>query len=255
MPTLRRKYQRSKPEISIGVRNMYCSSNHTDIMKTAILVTLTVMASACATVMPAPPNAVFVATFKSETLKGSNTPMGSRTLCDETFSHGAHTSQENQICVHTACGWSEVSLRVTERLSGSVPYRVRLRSTVGEWCRPIFYDQQSDTFVVVTGAQDPITEGVSFEFFPLFTAGSDGLAFVPYPQSPFAILPNKLSSEQLESLLKPIPPYVFRSKEEFPPQQLQRLLQLPYVCEQGDDLAYCKAISLADFMKAIRPRS
>ena len=224
-------------------------------MKTAILVTLTVMASACATVMPAPPNAVFVATFKSETLKGLNTPMGSRTLCDETFSHGAHTSQENQICVHTACGWSEVSLRVTERLSGSVPYRVRLRSTVGEWCRPIFYGQQSDLFVVVTGAQDPITEGVSFEFFPLFTVGSDSLAFVPNFHATFGIPPNKLSSEQLESLLKPIPPYPFRSKEEFSPQQLQRLLQLPYVCEQGDDLAYCKAISLADFKDALRPRS
>ena len=224
-------------------------------MKTAILVTLTVMVSACATVMPAPPNAVFVATFQSETLKGTNTPMGSRTLCDETFSHAAHATQQNQICISNACGWSEVSLRVTERLSGSVPHRVRLRSHVGEWCRPIFYGEYFDPLVVVTGARDPIAEGVSFEFFPLFTAGSDNLAFVPYPYSPFAILPNKLSSEQLESLLKPIPPYIFKSKEELPQEQIQRLLQLSYVCEQGDDLAYCKAISLADFKKAIRPRS
>ena len=94
-----------------------------------------------------------------------------------------------------------------------------------------------------------------FEFFPLFMVGSDTFAFVPYPYSPSAILPNKLSSEQLDSLLKPIPPYVFKSKEELPQEQLQRLLQLPYVCEQGDDLAYCKAISLADFKKAIRSGS
>ena len=224
-------------------------------MKTAILVTLTVMVSACATVIPAPPNAVFVASLQSETLKGLNTPIASRTFCDETFSHAAHATQGNDVCVNNSCGWSEVTMIVTERLSGSVPHRVRLRSSVGEWCHPIFYGQYSDSVVVVTGAQDPMTEGVSFEFFQLFTAGSDSLAFVPYPHSPFAILPNKLSSEQLESLLKPIPPYVFKSKEELPQEQIQRLLQLPYVCEQGDDLAYCKAISLADFKKAIRSRS
>ena len=225
-------------------------------IKTATLITLAVLVSACASVNPAPPpNAVFVATLQSETLKGLNTPMDSSTLCDETFSHAAHVSPRNEICVNNSCGWSEANLKVTEQLSGSVPSNVRLRSGVGEWCRPIFYGQYSDPFMVVTGAQDSTTESVSFEVFPLFEAGTGGLAFVPYPYSPSRPLSAKLSSEQLESLLKPVPPHVFRSKEELPPGQVEHLLRLPYVCEQGDDLAYCKVIFLTDFKKAIRSGS
>ena len=217
--------------------------------KTAVLtLAILMLICACATVTPAPSNAVFIATLQSETL----TPRKDSSLCDETFSRGGYTSQKNEICISNSCGWSEATLQVTGRIVGSVTERVRLRSSVGEWCRPIFFGQHFDPILVVTGAQDPIVEGVAFEIYPLFAVGGDELAFVPPLSTRSPLLLDNLLSVQLESLLKPIPPRIFQSKNELPEARLHPLLQLPYVCEQGLDLAYCKAIFLRDFKEATR---
>lgn len=215
-------------------------------MKAAVFLVLTLLVSGCATLAPAPPNAVFVATLQGETL----TPRWDISRCDETFSHAGHAPQPDEVCISNSCGWSEARLRVTEPLVGSVATRVRLRASLGEWCRPLFFGQHPDPMLIVTGAPDSRVAGVRFEVYELFEVGPDELAFVP-PAKGSSLLAAKLPTARLDALLKPIPPHVFQSRAGLAEERLRFLLQLPYVCTQGNDLAYCKAIFLPDFKNAM----
>src|SRR5262249_54782956 len=103
------------------------------------------------------------------------------------------------------------------------------------------------------GGADAHTESVEFEVYSLFeTDTADGLAFVIDTDWKDSLLAARLGTIDVESLLKPIPPRLFQSRANLDDAGAQYSLELPYVCKQGNDLAYCKGIYLRDYENALR---
>ena len=204
---------------------------------------LLILSGGCAT--PAPEQAVFVGKLQSETL----TVAEPGEICREAQAHGrpAPPGMES-VCVSNACGWSDARVQVVEPIAGSVRARlVRLRSELGEWCRPIFAGVTSDPVLVATAGVNPQTGLSRFETYRLIEVGPGQQAFVPDPPS-LSLAPWPLD---LQPLLKPIRPVSFRSLERVSAQERADLLRLPYVCQEGAELAYCKAVYLSDLKSAI----
>lgn len=205
---------------------------------------LLILSGSCAS--PAPDRAVFVGKLQSETL----TIAEPGEICREAQAHGspAPAGMEN-ICVSNACGWSDARVQVVEPIAGRVRARlVRLRSQLGEWCRPIFAGVASDAVLVATAGVNPQTGLSRFETYRLIEVAPGQQAFVPDPPS-LSLAPWPLD---LQPLLKPIHPVSFKSLELVSAQERADLLRLPYVCQQGTELAYCKAVYLSDLKGAIR---
>ncbi len=202
-----------------------------------------VVSGGCATPGPAP--AVFVGKLQSETL----TVAEPGEICHKAQAHAppAPAGMES-VCVSNACGWSDARLQVVEPIAGSVSTRlVRLRSELGEWCRPIFAGVASDPLLVATAGVNPQTGLSQFETYRLIEVAPGQQAFVPDPPA-LTLAPWPLD---LQPLLKPIRPVAFKSVDRVSNQERADLLRLPYVCQEGTQLAYCKAVYLSDLKRAI----
>lgn len=202
-----------------------------------------VVSGGCVT--PGSDRAVFVGKLQSETL----TVAEPGEICRKAQAHEppAPAGMEN-ICVSNACGWSDARVQVVEPIAGRVRTRlVTLRSELGEWCRPIFAGVASDPVLVATGGVNPQTGLSRFETYRLIEVAPGQQVFVPDPPS-LSLAPWPLD---LQPLLKPIRPVAFKSLDRVSTQERADLLRLPYVCQEGTQLAYCKAVYLSDLKRAI----
>ena len=205
---------------------------------------LLVVGSGCSA--PAPSRALFVGKLQSETL--SLAEPGELCRQGQARSPPAPAGME-RICVSNACGWSDARLRVLEPIAGSVPAPVvRLRSVLGEWCRPVFVGKTSDPVLVVTAGVNPQTGLSRFETYRLIEVAPGQQAFVPQQPS-LALAPWTVD---LRPLLRPIRPIRFESVDRISARERADLLALPYVCQEGSDLTYCKAVYVSDLKTAIR---
>lgn len=73
-------------------------------------------------------------------------------------------------------------------------------------------------------------------------------AFVPQQPS-LSLAPWTVD---LRPLLRPIRPIRFESVDRISARERADLLALPYVCQEGSDLTYCKAVYVRDLKTAIR---
>lgn len=206
---------------------------------------LALVVCGCASPAPAPDRAVFVGKLQSETL----TVAEPGEICREVQAHAAPApAGMESICVSNACGWSDARLQVVEPIAGSVPTRlVRLRSELGEWCRPIFAGVSSDPVLIATAGINPQTGLPRFETYRLIEAAPGQRALVPDPPS-LSLAPWTLD---LQPLLKPIRPVAFKALDRVSAQERADLMRLPYVCQEGTQLAYCKAVYLSDLKRAM----
>jgi hypothetical protein len=205
---------------------------------------LLVLGSGCSA--PAPDRALFVGKLQSEAL--SLAEPGEICRQEQARSRPAAAGME-RVCVSNACGWSDARLRVLEPIAGSVPAAVvRLRSVLGEWCRPVFIGTTSDPVLVVTAGVYPQTGLSRFETYRLIEVAPGQRAFVPHPSS-LSLEPWALD---LRPLLKPIQPVSFESVSRVSDRERADLLRLPYVCQEGTELTYCKAVYVSDLKTAVR---
>jgi hypothetical protein len=204
---------------------------------------LLVLSSGCSA--PAPTRAVFVGRVQSETLKLAQPGE----ICRELETRSSPTPPgQMHVCVSNACGWSDASLRVVEPIAGSVPAgTVRLRSMLGEWCRPLFVGRTSGPVLVASAGVDPQTGVTRFETYRVIEVAPGQQAFVPQQPS-LSLAPWSLD---LRPLLKPIRSISFESVDKLSAQERTALLLLPYVCQEGTELVYCKAVYLSDLKAAL----
>lgn len=220
----------------------------------AVVLLLSILLASCAAPRLAPTNSTFVASITTETM----TTRRSQLDCGETYSHAGRPQttkvdgqEYDQLCITNSCGWEEASLQVTEPITGSVSDKVRLRSAIGEWCRPRFFGQNMRDLLIVTGPQNAETESPRFEIYRLITVDGQQ-AFVPPHDAAESLLAAALPQGALDTLLKPITPFAYADTKGEEKRVIDYELELPYVCQQGDKLAYCKAIFLKDFEATIR---
>jgi hypothetical protein len=105
----------------------------------------------------------------------------------------------------------------------------------------------SDPVLVVTAGLDPQTGLSRFETYRLIEEAAGQQAFVPHDSSlsltPWAV--------DLRPLLKPIQAVRFESVDRISSRELADLLRLPYVCQEGTQLTYCKGVYVRDLKTAM----
>jgi hypothetical protein len=127
---------------------------------------------------------------------------------------------------------------------------VRLRSRIAEWCKPVLFADPGASLLIVTGDNNPTTEGAMFVAYSLVKVAAEDMVFVPKHGAP--TFDSLLSSILFEELLRPIPSIPFASDTELSDFVRNDLAQKPFVCHEDDQWVFCKGIFLHDLEVALK---